>query len=302
MVHALRRTVATTALLAVSAAGAAAAPADYAAPQDALDALIAALVDRDIDAILTVFGDEARDLLFSGDPAEDRANRDALLDMYAEGYRFAPRDEGGVELLLGADGWPFPIPLTDGPAGWAFDIEAGSAELQDREVGLNELDVITLLDAYVDLQAVYRLSDHDGDGVMEFAASVISASEDRNGLFWPGDGSLIGAQFARASADGFSDGEEDYPPEPFHGYYFRILDAQGDAAPGGAMSYLVNGHMVAGHALLAVPAEYGVTGVSSFLVGENGVIFEADLGEDTLDLGLDIIAYDPGEGWTPVED
>lgn len=302
MIRTFRCTAAAALLAALAPAPAAADPATYPSPQDALDAFVAALVDRDVDDILTVFGPEARDLLISGDPAEDRANRDELLDLYAEGYRFAPRAEGGVELLLGEDGWPFPIPLAATGAGWAFDIEAGREELLDRDIGLNELDVITLLDAYVDLQALYRLSDHDGDGVMEFAASIISASEDRNGLFWPGDGSPIGAEFARAAADGFSDGDEDYPPEPYHGYYFRILDAQGDAAPGGAMSYLVNGHMLAGHALLAVPAEYGQTGVSSFLVAENGVIFEADLGEETLDLGLDITAYDPGEGWSPVED
>ena len=155
---------------------------------------------------------------------------------------------------------------------------------------------MTVLDAYVDLQAQFRLVDHDGDGVMEFAQSIIS-SEVRDGLYWPGDDSPIGEAAARASLDGFSDGTDDITPEPYEGYYFRILTGQGSNAPGGAASYIVNGNMVAGHAALAVPAEYGVTGVKSFLVAENGMILEADLGEETLAKGYEIMLFDPADGW-----
>ena len=286
--------------LCLAAAPALADPADYASPQEALDAMIAALEARDRAAGLAVFGPEAEDLIYTGDPELDRTHREAVLDAWGEGYRFAPRPEGGVEILFGADGWPFPIPLVRGASGWHFDIAAGREEIADRQIGLNELDVIALMQAYVDLQAEYRLVDHDGDGVMEFAASIISDDGRRDGLYWDGADSPIGIGLARASADGFNDGVADHAPEPYRGYYFRILDAQGPAAPGGPMSYLVNGHMLSGHALIGFPAVYGETGVNTFLVAENGLILEADLGPDTVSVADAIDAYDPGEDWQPV--
>lgn len=289
------------ALAAALAGPVSADPADYATPQDALDAMMSALEARDRDSLLVTFGPEASDLIFSDDPQEDRANRNVILALHDQGFRFAPREEGGVEILLGEEGWPFPIPLVSSDAGWSFDIEAGREEVLNREIGLNELEVIDLLALYVDLQALFRLSDHDGDGVMEFASSVISSPEVRDGLFWPGPDSMVGAELARASADGYSDGEADHEPEPFAGYYFRILAEQGPAAPGGEMSYLVGGNQVAGHALLAYPAAYGESGVHSFMVSENGRILEADLGDDTLTVAGEMTRYDPGEGWASVE-
>ena len=288
-------------LLVLAAAPAGADPADYASPQEALDAMVAALEAHDRSAVLTVFGPEAEDLLSTGDPAEDQRRREALLAAYGEGYRFAPRAEGGVEILLGADGWPFPIPLVRDGAVWQFDIAAGREEVADREIGLNELDVIDLMQAYVDLQAEYRLVDHDGDGVMEFAAAIISSEGARDGLYWDGEDSPIGIGMARASADGFNDGVADHAPDPYRGYYFRILDAQGPAAPGGALTYQVNGHMLAGHALIGFPAVYGETGVNTFLVAENGIVFQADLGPDTVELADAIDSFEPGPDWQPVD-
>ena len=290
-----------TLLLCLAAAPALADPADYASPQEALDAMVAALEAHDRSAMQTVFGPEAEDLLSSGDPAEDQRRREALLAAYGEGYRFAPRAEGGVEILLGADGWPFPIPLVRDGAAWQFDIAAGREEVADREIGLNELDVIDLMQAYVDLQAEYRLVDHDGDGVMEFAAAIISSEGARDGLYWDGEDSPIGIGMARASADGFNDGVADHAPDPYRGYYFRILDAQGAAAPGGALTYLVNGHMLAGHALIGFPAVYGETGVNTFLVAENGIVYQADLGPDTVELADAIDSFEPGPDWQPVD-
>ncbi|MCW3781396.1 DUF2950 domain-containing protein [Defluviimonas salinarum] len=288
-------------LLAVATTSSAlAAPAVYDAPQDALSALISAVEDRDRAAILAVFGEEAEDL-FSEDGKELRRQRRQFLEMYAEGYRFVPQEDGGVVLELGTDGWPFPIPLAQRDAGWSFDVEAGRVEMAAREIGMNEIEVMTLLDAYLDLQIQYRLTDHDGDGVMEFAQSVVSSEGQRDGLYWPGDDSPIGEAGARASLDGFNDGTEDVPPEPYKGYYFRILTGQTQNAPGGEMSYVVNGNMIGGHAVLAIPADYGASGVHSFMASENGTILEADLGEETLDKGFAITLYDPGEGWTPTE-
>lgn len=287
----------------LSVTGAAAAqPANFATPQDALEAMMSALSASDRAAVLDVFGAEAEDYLSEGDPVEDQLNRLTLLGLYAEGYRFEPQEDGSVMIALGEEGWLFPVPVarTDGGT-WSFDNEAGREEVRLREIGSNELEIMELLEAYVSIQNTFRQSDFDADGVMEFAQRIISSSpEARDGLFWPGDDPLLGELFARASATGYNDGTEDQPPEPFFGYYFRILTGQTDAAPGGAMDYIVNGNMVGGHALLAVPAVYGETGVHSFMVSENGILLEAILGEDTLDIAAGLDAYDPNESWAPV--
>ncbi|MEO9780363.1 MAG: DUF2950 family protein [Sedimentitalea sp.] len=275
-------------------------PANYATPHDAFMALIDAASAQDRDAVLTVFGPENEDLISTGNAAEDQRNRQEILQMYREGYRMEPQDDGEIVIALGTDSWPFPVPLARTEAGWAFDAEAGRAEVQNREIGGNELEIIDLMDAYGDVQAAFRLVDQNGDGVMEFARRIISDADARDGLFWPGPDSPIGADMARAAADGFSDGEIDFDPDPYQGYYFRILTGQTDAAPGGAMEYVVNGHMLAGHALLAVPSAYGETGIHSFMVSENGIILEADLGRETLDIAADMTLYDPGEAWSPI--
>lgn len=290
--------VALSCLMATSAM---AEPEVFATPHDALEAMIVALRTADRDRMLTIFGPENEDLLSDGDAAEDRRNRLKLLELYRHGFRFVPQANGSFVLAFGTDGWPFPIPIARTEGGWHYDGDAGRDEVYFREIGLNELDVIDLLDAYGDIQAAYRLVDHDGDGVMEFARQVISDPQRRDGLFWDAPDSPLGEFFARATAHGFSDGDRDHPPEPYLGYLYRILTEQGDHAPGGAMSYVVNDNMVAGHALLAVPAIYGETGINSFLVSENGVILQADLGADTDAAAADITAYDPGPEWTAVD-
>lgn len=277
-------------------------PAEYDAPQDALDAMISALKAQDRAAVLEVFGTEAEDYLSEGDPVEDRVNRLVLLGLYAEGYRFVPQEDGSVMIAMGEKGWLFPVPVVKAEnEKWSFDNEAGREEVLLREIGGNELDVIELMQAYVDIQSEFRQFDHDGDGVMEFASQIISTSTAQpDGLFWAQEGTLMGELFARASANGYSDGETDHPPEPFSGYYFRILTGQSDAAPGGAMDYIVNGNMVGGHALLAVPAVFGETGVHSFMVSENGRLMQSVLGEDTLDRAALITNYDPNADWEPL--
>jgi len=276
-------------------------PASYANPFDALEGLVSALESGDRSAVLAVFGPENQDLISSGSTAEDARNRTTLLKLYHEGYRLEPQEDGSVVLAFGADAWPFPVPLVRGDAGWSFDAQAGHQEVADRALGLNEIEVIELLNAYVGVQTSFRLNDHDGDGVMEFARQIISSPDKRDGLFWPGQDSPVGERLARASETGFNDGQQDQAPEPYLGYYFRILTGQGTDAPGGALDYLVNDNMVAGHAILAVPADYGVSGASSFMVSENGVIFEANLGEKTLEVSAGIDAYNPGTDWTPLK-
>lgn len=294
--------VATAVVASLIAGSVFAEPARYATPQAALDALMNGLRAADNSAVMEVFGEEAEDYLSDGDPVEDQLNRLTLLGLYQEGYRFEPQEDGSVMISLGAEGWLFPVPVAKMEEGqWSFDNEAGREEVRLREIGRNELEVIELLEAYVEVQSSFRQSDMDGDGVMEFAQQVISSSPDaRDGLFWPEEDALFGALFARASATGYNDGTSDQPPEPFFGYYFRVLTSQSDAAPGGAMDYVVNGNMVGGHAMLAVPAVFGETGVHSFMVSENGQLLEAVLGEDTLDLAADMTSYDPTGAWTPV--
>lgn len=298
---AIKITTAAVTIACLFAGSVFAEPARYSTPQDALEALMTGLRAADKTAVLNVFGDEAADYLSDGDPVEDQLNRLTLLGLYQEGYRFEPQEDSSVMIALGSEGWLFPVPVAKADDGqWSFDNEAGREEVRLREIGGNELEIIELLEAYVEIQSSFRQTDMDGDGVMEFAQQVISSSsEARDGLFWPEEDTLLGELFARASATGFNDGTSDQPPEPFFGYYFRVLTQQSDAAPGGAMDYVINGNMVGGHAMLAVPAVFGETGVHSFIVSENGVILEAVLGEDTLDLAAEMSTYDPTDIWAP---
>ena len=299
----MKQSILTTfALTAFMAGPSFADPAIFPTPQVALETMMAALKAGDRNAVLEVFGEEARDYLSDGDPVEDRNNRLELLELYSEGYRMVPQDDGSVKIALGEDGWLFPVPLAkSGDTSWSFDNEAGRTEVALREIGYNELEVIELLQAYVTIQSDFRKVDQDGDGVMEFARQIISTSaERRDGLFWAAEDTPLGELFARASALGYNDGIADQPPEPYSGYFFRILTSQTEAAQGGAMDYLVNDNMVGGHAILAVPAEFGETGVHSFMVSENGIILEAILGEDTLEKAEAITSYDPTEEWQPI--
>jgi hypothetical protein len=274
----------------------------YATPQAALEALFGAITAGNPAGAAAAIGPSATDLVDADDPVATSTPLADLSAAYLDGYRFVPAGAGALAIELGADGWPFPVPLLRNGDGWSFDAEAARAEILARRIGGNELDVIDVMDAYVDIQREYRAVDHDGDGIMEFASAILSTEGRRDGLYWPGEDSPVGDIAARASLDGFDvDGTEE-GAEPFAGYFFRILQAQGDAAPGGAMGYIVNGNMVAGHALLAVPAIYGETGVHSFMVGENGIVVQADLGPDSLDAAFGITAFDPGRGWEIVTD
>lgn len=272
----------------------------YATPQDALESFIAALARNDAEAALNAIDPAARDLVQSEDPAAVAAMMQDLLSLYETGYRFVPQNDG-VTIVLGEEAWPFPVSLRKGPGGWSFDAEAARTEIRNREIGAAELGAIDILRAYVDIQTQYRKTDHDGDGVLEFAASLISSEGRRDGLYWPGGDSPVGDVAARASLDGFVQDGTETVAQPMGGYYFRVLDAQGPSAPGGAMSYLVNGNMLAGHAALAVPAVYGVSGINSFLVSEAGIVYQADFGPDTLDLTFGLFTFDPNSDWQRID-
>jgi hypothetical protein len=302
---------ALVALLLATAApiAARAEPASFASPEAAAEAVIAALKARDRDALLAVFGPESADVIFSGDDAEDRADWSQFLASYEDMNRIAvDKTETGerATLYIGRDQWPFPIELALADGEWRFDADGAREEVLLRRIGQNELDVIELLHGYVRAQALYRSQNPDGDGLPSFASAILSTDGQHDGLYWPSEPgepeSPIGDFMARAAADGFQVDGADVEPEPYLGYYYRVLTKQGPNAPGGALDYMANGQMVAGHALLAFPSAYGDTGVMSFMVGEAGIVYEADLGEATIDAASAIDSFDPGEGWTVVEE
>jgi hypothetical protein len=292
------RILARLALVAALPLPAMAQSPDFATPQDALEALMAAVEAGSREALIAVLGPDAADIVRDDDEPDRAEDWQTVIDAYQEGYRFVPAGPGRVEVELGSDDWPFPLAIMRGDGGWRFDAESGRDEIVARQIGLNELDTIDVLEAYVEIQSAFRMVDHDGNGVMEFAAHLISSDDRRDGLYWPGGDSPVGDIAARASLDGYLTEDGENVADPFQGYLFRVLNGQGPDAPGGEMSYVVNDNMVAGHALLAVPADYGVTGVMTFLVGENGRIYEADLGENSLTVAAETEVYNPGDGWT----
>jgi hypothetical protein len=204
-------------------------------------------------------------------------------------------------LRVGKNGWTLPLPLIKTDAGWRFDVAKGKEEMTNRRVGYNELSAIEACKAYVAAQDEYFKLDRDGNGLREYARRIVSTPGTHDGLYWPPEN-----QADISPLDGFAEdaslaGRSGEKPEPYDGYYFRILTAQGPSAPGGAFSYLINGHMIAGHAMIAWPAAYGDSGVETFICGENGVVFQKDLGPNTAALGASMAQYNPDASWKVVE-
>lgn len=297
----------TVLILSVSASAAWSEPARFETPDAAVAAMIAALEAADRDAVLGIFGAENEDILSVGNPQEDREVWGGFLKELQTFRRIEVEasDENIATLFAGREMWPFPVQLVRAEGMWSFDAEGAREEILMRRIGQNELAVIDIMRRAGEVQAAYRQTDHDGDGVMEFAASILSSPGNRDGLYWPlepgAPPSPFDATIARATLTGYSLDGQDFEPEPFEGYYFRILQEQGASAPGGAYSYMIGGNMVAGHAVIAYPAVYGDTGIMSFMVSENGIVLEADLGEETLAKAIEITAFDPGETWAPVK-
>lgn len=292
----------------VFAAGAGAAlsdPAPFETPEAAVAALQSALEAKDRPTILTIFGPENEDLLSTGNEEQDaRLWGDFLQRLNV--FQQVERDGAGRAILYaGRERWPFPVPLVLDAGNWRFDPEEGREEILMRRIGLNELAVIDIMEAVGGVQAAFRQQDHDGDGVKEFAAFILSNPGKQDGLYWPDapgvEKSPLGDFIARANDAGYDLGGAVSDPEPYVGYFFRILQGQGPAAPGGAYSYMIGENMVAGHALLAYPAAYGDSGIMTFAVSESGTVYQADLGEATLVSAATLSRFDPGEGWTPVK-
>ncbi len=298
------------AALVMSAAGGPPAPAEgqvqrtFATPQDAVNALVEAAKGGSAEDMILIFGPEAPGILSSGDPVADRRSREVFVVATQQGWRLIDRSAGAKELVVGDEAWPFPIPLVQDQGGWRFDTAAGAEEILARRIGRNELAAIRSCRIYVRAQKEYAGQSHDDNPAGVYAQRFASDPGTQNGLYWSAGPdekpSPLGELAAQAAAEGYAVGPKK-EPTPFHGYYFRILTAQGKDAPGGAKSYVSNGDMTGGFALVAYPAAYANSGVMTFLVNQDGVIYESDLGDDTLKVAGAISEYNPDRTWRKVE-
>ena len=274
----------------------------FASPGDAGAAFLAAAKSGDQDALLAIFGKDAKDLLFSGDAVKDKNALQDFVAAYSQMNRWVKMTAGAEMLFTGADNHPFPIPLGQNPSGqWYFDTAAGKDEILARRIGKGELTAIAACGATVEAQQQYFSQTHDGDSVKQYAQRFGSDEGKQNGLYWAApEGQpqsplgLLG-DFAKAVGYVKSGGQ----PQPFNGYYFQILTKQGDKAQGGAREYLVNGKMTGGFAVLAYPAEYRNSGIMTFIVSKDGIVYQKDLGENTADAARAMTEYNPGDGWKP---
>ena len=270
----------------------------YASPEAAATALAAAVKTGTKNAILNVLGNAAEDIVSSGDKVADAETRQRFVTAYEAGHSIKAEGNQKATLIVGADDFPFPIPLYNTKSGWEFDTKAGRLEILYRRIGRNELDAIQASLAYVDAQNEYADKDH-GEGVGVYAQRIVSSPGKKDGLFWreDGDESPLGPLVARASAEGY---KVEGNGAPYHGYYFRVLKGQGLDAPGGALSYVVKGKMIGGFALVAYPAEYGNSGVMTFLVNHAGTVYQKDLGKQTESMARRITLFDPDQTWKKV--
>ena len=251
-----------------------------------------------------IFGAEGQELIASSDAATARRNREVFTVAAAEGWRLLDQGTNRKSLIVGNEGWPFPVPLVKSGKSWRFDTAAGKEEVLARRIGRNELAVIGICRSYVAAQRRYAQQGHDGKPAGLFATTFRSDPGKQNGLYWPAAPgqplSPLGDLVAQASAEGRPIGTDRARPTPFHGYYFKILTAQGSAAPGGAKSYVVNGEMSAGFALVAWPAQYDATGIMTFAVNQDGTVHETDLGAKTDATVAAMTAYNPDASWRSV--
>jgi hypothetical protein len=267
----------------------------FTTPEDARDALIQAAKSGP-EAIRTLMGPDSADILRTGDAIEDK-NILAEFNQRCAEKVVLQRDDMNphqVELEMGNDGWPFPIPLVEKNGTWHFDIKEGKAEIRRRIIGNNELDAIDVCQGYVDAQQRYAETDWKGDGVHQYAQRIVSTAGKKDGLYWPGPDSPVAEAFARAFSQGYTTNDK---TKPFRGYYYKILLAQGPDAKDGAEEYLAHGYMIGGFALVAWPAEYRVSGIKTFIVNQDGIVFEKDLGPQTAALAKGMTKFNPDESW-----
>jgi Protein of unknown function (DUF2950) len=276
-------------------------PSTFPTPQAAADALIVAAERFDVPALEQIFGPGGKEIIHSGEPARDRE----IAKQFADQARMKmdlsidPKTKTRAFLLVGNDNWPFPVPLVKSGTTWSFDSKAGVNEIVRRRIGRNELDAIQIAHGFVEAQDEYTQTKHGNPPVNQYAQKIISTPGKQDGLAWQNPdgtwGGPVGENVAHAIERGYSSKKE-----PYHGYYFKVLKGQGPDAPLGQMDYVVNGAMIGGFALIAFPAQYKVTGVKTFMVSNDGVVYEKDLGPNTVELAQKIDRFNPDKTWNPV--
>jgi Protein of unknown function (DUF2950) len=274
----------------------------FKSPEEAVTALVSAAKNGDKNAILAVLGPEGRDIVSSGDEVADRTTRENFIAAYDIKQALTQDGDAKATLVIGDKDWPFPIPIVSKDGTWRFDAKAGLDEILRRRIGRNELSAIQVCLAYVQAQNEYASLDPGGLGPHTYAQRIVSGPGKKDGLYWPtaeGDEpSPLGDLAAQASAEGYRVGQT---PIPYHGYYYRILKRQGASAAGGAYDYMVKGKMIGGFALVAYPAEYGNSGIMTFMINQDGTVFQKDLGPRTAKIARKIEAFAPDQTWTKVD-
>lgn len=280
----------------------------FPSPEEARKALIAAVDAKNHAELGAIFGPVAQELE-SGDPVERAAEFDQFARHVLEGMELVQEGESRAILLIGAKKWPFPVPIVKSGDSWLFETESGREEILNRRIGRNELLAINVCRAYVEAQReYYTMPEPDGDQIPKYAKRLLSSPNKRDGLYWPTAAgekdSPLGLLVAKAREEGYMQQRKagESGRRPFHGYFFRILKRQGSSAPGGSFSYVINGNMVAGHALIAYPAKWGVTGVMTFIVNQRGRVYQKNLGPKTKEIARGMKEYNPDLTWKLAEE
>src|SRR6266404_3512488 len=272
----------------------------FATPEQAAAELANAIRSSDLKRIHSVLGPGSGKVIHSGDPIQDAAGRKRFLEAYETSVKIEPAGDARVTLLIGSEEFPFPFPLVKTASGWQFDSKAGAEEVLNRRIGRNERSAVQVCLAYVDAQREYATKDRDKDGLLEYAHKFISTPGERDGLYWEtreGEAaSPLGPLSTRAKEQGYEN------LEPYHGYYYKILTAEGADSSGGAFSYIVRGQMIGGFALVAYPARWGASGVMTFICNHRGVVYEKNLGKDTVAIAERMTRYNPDTSWKKTDE
>jgi len=275
----------------------------YATPEELFQALVDAAKANDSKALNALLGPKGDALLHSGDAVADKQRAEKFAADYAAKHSVTKNGDAKATLVVGSDDWPMPIPAVKSAKGWTLDTAAGSREILARRIGRNELDAIQVVQAVVDAQRDYASEDRDANGVRDYARKFLSTPGKKDGLYWPtkeGEPpSPLGPLVVQASGEGYKG--KSGTPTPYHGYYFRMLTAQGKDAKGGALSYVVQGRMIGGFAVLAYPAQYGNSGIMSFIANYDGTVYQKDLGDKTAEVARAMKAYNPDSSWKEVK-
>jgi Protein of unknown function (DUF2950) len=276
----------------------------FASPDAAIAALITAIRGDQTDNIVKILGPDSHNLVYSGDAVADDNARNRFVSAYDKAHQIQLEGQDKAVLILGEKNWPLPIPLVKQDSVWRFDTRAGEEEILNRRIGRNELGAIQVSRAIVDAQRDYAARIGAGNGIVEYAQHFVSSAGKHDGLYWPTSSgqeqSPIGPLLANARAEGYGEKIPSGKREPYHGYYYRMLKRQGKDASGGAYDYQVNGHMIGGFAVVAFPAKYGASGIMTFIVNQDGIVYQKNLGPETTTIARRMTTFNPDKTWAPV--